>query len=113
METRAVAKHIRVSPRKVRQVTDTIRGKAVQEALEILKFTSSTAAEPVQKAVKSAAANAENNYGIDPDELYISQIMVDEGPTMKRIMPRARGMADRIFKRTSHITVVLEEREQT
>lgn len=111
MEARAVARYVRVSPRKARQVVDLIRGKSVGEALNVLQLVPRAAATPVEKVVKSAMANAENNYDMNPDELYISQIFVDEGPTMKRIRPRARGMADRIRKRTSHITVILAERE--
>ncbi len=111
MQARAVARYVRVSPRKARQVVDLIRGKSVGEALNVLRFVPRAAATPVEKVVRSAMANAENNYDMNPDELYISQIYVDEGPTMKRIRPRARGMADRIRKRTSHITVILAERE--
>lgn len=111
MESKAVAKHIRVSPRKARQVVDMIRGKSLGEALSILRFVPNKAATPVTKVVESAAANAENNFDMNRDDLYVAQIYVDEGPTMKRIRPRARGMADRIRKRTSHITVVLAERE--
>lgn len=111
MQARAVARYVRVSPRKARQVVDLIRGKSVGEALNVLQLVPRAAATPVEKVVKSAMANAENNYDMNPDELYISQIFVDEGPTMKRIRPRARGMADRIRKRTSHITVILAERE--
>lgn len=111
MESKATARHIRISPRKARQVVDMIRGKSLGEALNILQFVPNAAATPVTKVVKSAAANAENNYDMNPTDLYVSQIFVDEGPTQKRIRPRARGMADRIRKRTSHITVVLAERE--
>lgn len=111
MESRAVAKHIRISPRKARQVVDLVRGKSVGEALNILRFMPNKAATPIYKVVESAAANAENNFDMNRDDLYVSKIFVDEGPTMKRIRPRARGMADRIRKRTSHITVVLAERE--
>lgn len=111
MESRAIARHVRVSPRKARQVVDLIRGKSVGEALNVLQLVPRAAATPVEKVVKSAVANAENNYDMNPDELFISQIFVDQGPTMKRIRPRARGMADRIRKRTSHITVILAERE--
>ncbi len=111
MESRAVAKHVRISPRKARQVVDLVRGKPVGEALNILRFMPNKAATPVYKVVESAAANAENNFDMNRDDLYIAKIYVDEGPTWKRIRPRARGMADRIRKRTSHITVVLAERE--
>lgn len=112
MESRAVARHVRVSPRKARLVVDMIRGKSLGEALEILQYVPNRAARPVSKVVRSAAANAENNFNMDPDALYVAKIFVDEGPTWKRIRPRARGMADRIRKRTSHITVVLAEQEQ-
>jgi large subunit ribosomal protein L22 len=88
-----------------------VRGKPVGEALNILRFMPNKAATPVYKVVESAAANAENNFDMNRDDLYIAKIYVDEGPTWKRIRPRARGMADRIRKRTSHITVVLAERE--
>lgn len=111
MEAKAIARHIRISPRKARQVVDLIRGKDLQEALAILENTPKGASRIVSKVVRSAAANAENNLELDPDNLYVSKAYVDEGPTMKRIMPRARGSADRIRKRTSHITVVLAERE--
>ena len=98
-------------PRRARQVVDLVRGKPVGEALNILRFMPNKAATPVYKVVESAAANAENNFDMNRDDLYIAKIYVDEGPTWKRIRPRARGMADRIRKRTSHITVVLAERE--
>lgn len=111
MEAKAIARHIRISPRKARHVVDLIRGKDLQEALAILENTPKGASRIVSKVVRSAAANAENNLELDPDNLYVSKAYVDEGPTMKRIMPRARGSADRIRKRTSHITVVLAERE--
>lgn len=112
MEAKAIARHIRISPRKARQVVDLIRGKDLQEALAILELTPKGASRIVSKVVRSAAANAENNLELDPDTLYVSRAYVDQGPTMKRIMPRARGSADRIRKRTSHITVVLAEREK-
>jgi large subunit ribosomal protein L22 len=111
MESKAVAKFVRVSPRKARAVVDLIRGKSYPEALTILKFTPRRACALVEKVVRSAAANAKNNYDLDPQEMLVSEIYVDQGPTMKRILPRARGMADRIRKRTSHITVVLREKE--
>lgn|SRR5690625_716290 len=111
MESRASAKYVRISPRKARQVVDLIRGKSLGEALNILRFVPKAAATPVEKVVRSAAANAENNFDLNPEDLFVAKIYVDEGPTLKRIRPRARGMADRINKRTSHITVVLSERE--
>jgi len=105
---KASATHIRISPRKVRMVVDTVRGKSVSQALSILGFTRKKAALPVQKLLKSAVANAAENDGIsDVDTLVIDRIMVDEGPTLKRFMPRARGRATPIRKRTSHIRIVL------
>lgn len=112
MEARAVARHIRISPRKARQVIDLIRGKHVEEALAILKFTPKGASPIIEKVVRSAMANAENNYDMDVDSLYVAECYVDQGPTLKRIRPRARGMANRIRKRTSHITVILREKEE-
>ncbi|MCM8900382.1 50S ribosomal protein L22 [Caldicoprobacter algeriensis] len=109
MRPRAIARYIRMSPRKVRAVIDLIRGKTVNEALAILANTPRAAARPVMKVLKSAIANAENNMNMDQDNLYVAEIYADQGPTLKRIMPRARGMAYMIRKRTSHITVVLDE----
>ena len=109
---KASATHIRISPRKVRMVVDTVRGKSVSQALSILGFTRKKAALPVQKLLKSAMANAVENGGInDFETLVIDRIMVDEGPTLKRYMPRARGRATPIRKRTSHIRIILRERE--
>ena len=109
---KASATHIRISPRKVRMVVDTVRGKSVSQALSILGFTRKKAALPVQKLFKSAVANAVENGGInDVDTLVIDRIMVDEGPTLKRYMPRARGRATPIRKRTSHIRIMLRERD--
>jgi len=109
---KANATHIRISPRKVRMVVDTVRGKSVSQALSILGFTRKKAAVPVQKLLKSAVANAVENSGInDVETLVIDRIMVDEGPTLKRYMPRARGRATPIRKRTSHIRIILRERE--
>jgi len=112
MEARATARYVRMSPRKVRQVVDLIRNKDVDEALAILSMTPQAASSVIEKVVKSAMANAENNYDMDPDLLYVAECYVDQGPTLKRFRPRARGMADRIRKRTSHITVVLQEKEE-
>lgn len=111
MEARAVARHVRISPRKARQVVDLIRGKHLNEALAILELTPKKASQVVTKVVRSAAANAENNFDMNPDALFVSEAFVDQGPTMKRIRPRARGMANRIRKRTSHITVVVSEKD--
>lgn len=111
-KAKAIARHVRISPRKARQVIDLIRGKDAQEALTILRFTPKAASPIIAKVVRSAVANAENNFDMDVDSLYVSECYVDQGPTMKRIRPRARGMADRIRKRTSHITVILREKEE-
>lgn len=111
MEARAVARYLLISPRKARLVTRVIQGKPVGEALAMLRFTPKRAARIVEKVVKSAAANAENNHDMNRDELVIASAYVDEGPSLKRIMPRARGRADRYQKRMSHITVVVRERQ--
>ncbi len=105
MQTQAVLKHVRLSPQKGRLVADMVRGKKVDEALGILKFSNQRAAGLIRKVLESAIANAENNDGADIDELKVREIMIDQGPVMKRIMPRAKGRADRIVKRTSHITI--------
>ncbi|KUO63944.1 MAG: 50S ribosomal protein L22 [Gracilibacter sp. BRH_c7a] len=112
METKAIAKYVRISPRKVRQVVDLIRGKKVDEALAILKFTPKGSTDPVSKVLNSAVANAEHNLELSPDDLYVTKVYVDQGPTLKRIMPRAMGRADRIRKRTSHITVVVGDKKE-
>ncbi len=105
---RAVARHVRISPYKVRIVLDIIRGKGYREAVAILENTPKSASEPVRKVLMSAAANAENNLGYNKDNLYVAACYADQGPTLKRVMPRARGRAFRILKRTSHITIVLD-----
>ena len=105
MQTQAVLKFVRLSPQKGRLLADLVRGKKVDEALNTLKFSRQRAAGIICKVLESAIANAENNNGADIDELRVSEIFVDEGPVMKRIRPRAKGRADRILKRTSHITV--------
>lgn len=105
---RAVAKYLRFSAQKGRLVVDQIRGKSVLDAATALAFSERAAAREVMKALKSAVANAENNHGMRADELYVAAAFVDEGPTFKRWRPRARGRADRINKRTCHITVILE-----
>lgn len=111
MEARAVARYVRVSPRKARLVVDLIRGKSVPDAQAILKFTPRGAAEVVEKVLNSAVSNAEHQLRVKADDLVVARTYVDEGPTLKRIRPRAMGRAFRINKRTSHITVVLEQRE--
>ena len=110
MEAKAVAKYVRIAPRKVRVVMDLIRGKSVAEAFAILKFTPKVGAEAIEKVLKSAAANAENNFDMNVDNLYVSSCFVDQGPTMKRIHPRSRGQAFKILKRSSHITVAVDEK---
>ena len=110
MEAKAVAKYVRMSPSKVKPVVDLVRGKDLQEALTILKFTPGKAAEFVEKVVQSAAANAENNFEMDRDKLYVAEISANQGPTMKRWRAGAQGRAGKILKRSSHIGVVLKER---
>ena len=110
MEARAKHTFARISPQKCRLVVDQIRGLPVEKALETLVFSNKKAADLVRKVLESAIANAEHNEGADIDELYVSRTFVDEGPTMKRIRPRAKGRADRIIKRSSHITVMVAER---
>jgi large subunit ribosomal protein L22 len=107
----AIAKHnfARISPQKARLVADQIRGKSVDQALELLTFSNKKAAVLVKKVLESAIANAEHNEGADIDDLNVAKIFVDEGPIMKRIMPRAKGRADRILKRSCHITVVVAD----
>ena len=112
MEARAVARFQRVSPRKARLVVDLIRGKSVGEARTILKFSPRAAAEIVEKTLNSAVANAERNLHVKSDDLIVGATYVDEGPTLKRIQPRAMGRAFRINKRTSHITVIVKSREE-
>jgi large subunit ribosomal protein L22 len=107
---KAVARFVRVSPTKARRVIDLVRGKSVSEALDILRWAPQDASEPVAKVIASAAANAQNNNGLDPATLVVASVYADEGPTAKRIRPRAQGRAYRIRKRTSHITVVVESR---
>jgi large subunit ribosomal protein L22 len=112
MEAKAVAKNIGISPRKVRPVIDLVRGKKIDEALALLKFTPTPTAKAVAKVVKSAAANAENNLQLTPSDLKIVKIFADEARTTKRYRPVARGRANTIRKRASHITVIVAEEEQ-
>ncbi len=109
METRAIARYIRISPRKARLVARNIQGKPVEDALNILKFTPKKAAGLISKVLHSALANAEQNTSLDIDSLFVKHVRIDEGPTWKRIKPRAMGRANRILKRTSHITVIVDE----
>ena len=106
---RAVARYVHMSPTKVRRVVALVKGRPVQEALDILRFSPQAAAEPLFKVIASAAANAENNHQMDRDSLMVALATADEGPTLKRIRPRAQGRAYRIRKRTSHITVEVQE----
>lgn len=109
-EARAIAKNVRVTPRKVRLVIDLVRGLPVKQALGILDNLNRAASEPVAKLIKSAAANATNNFGMDEDALYIAQIYANDGLRMKRYLPRAKGSASGLVKRSSHITVVVKMR---
>ncbi|MBW2036052.1 MAG: 50S ribosomal protein L22 [Deltaproteobacteria bacterium] len=111
METRAIAKYVRISPTKVRKVAEAIKGKSVEDALSVLGFVPQRPARILGKVIRSALANAEQMGNIDVDDLSISRIVVDEGPSLKRFRPRAMGRAGRIIKRTSHITVTLAEKE--
>ncbi|MBV7294608.1 50S ribosomal protein L22 [Corynebacterium sp. TAE3-ERU12] len=108
---RATARFVRTSPMKARRVLDTIRGVTVDDALASLEYAPQAAADQIAKVVASAAANAENNFGMDPRSLVVSECWADEGPTMKRFRPRAQGRAFHIRKRTSHITVVVESQK--
>ncbi len=111
MQATAHARYIRISPRKVNIVNKLIRGKSVNDAKAILRVTNKAAAPVVLKLLNSAAANAENNHSMDVDSLYVSAAFANQGPTLKRIMIRARGSADRLLKRTSHVTITVAERE--
>ena len=110
-EASATLRYARISSRKVKIVADLIRGKSADEALAIVKFTPKAASEIIEKLLKSAIANAENNHGLAHQKLYVSEIYANQGPTLKRIRPAAKGSAVRIRKRTSHITIVLKERD--
>ncbi|HZU90840.1 MAG TPA: 50S ribosomal protein L22 [Stellaceae bacterium] len=112
MEVTASLKNIRVSPRKARLVVDTIRGKRVVDAIALLKFMPQKTAVDLERLMKSVAANAENNFDLDPEDLWIKAVYADEGPTYKRYKAKARGRVGRIRKRTCHLTVVAEDREE-
>ena len=112
MQAKAVAKTVRIAPRKARMVVDLIRGKQVGEAVAILKHTPKAVSPIVEKVLNSAIANAEHNYEMDAENLLIKEAYVDEGPTLKRFRPRAQGRASQINKRTSHITIVLSEKKE-
>ena len=109
MEAKATARYVRISSRKINYVIDLIRNKPVEEAVDILSFTPKAAAVPIKKVIESAAANAVENFDMEEEDLFISSIYVNEGPTMKRFKPRARGRAARIRKRTSHITAIVSD----
>lgn len=111
-QAKAVAKTVRIAPRKVRLVVDAIRGKSVADAISTLHFANRGAAEAVEKVLMSAIANAEHNYDLYAEDLYVKEAYVDEGPTLKRFRPRAQGAASAINKRTSHITIVVSEHEE-
>lgn len=112
MEAKAVARYIRISPRKVRIVINLIRGKNVHLALAILKHTPKAASEPIEKVLRSAMANATHNLELDETKLFVSEAYVDQAPTLKRFHPRQRGQAFSILKRSSHITVAVAERKE-
>jgi large subunit ribosomal protein L22 len=109
-EAKAVAKHIRIAPRKLRLVVDLIRGKGVGEAVAILRNTPRAGSPVVEKVLRSAVANAENNFDMDATRLYVSKVFVDEGTTLKRFHPRSQGRAFSILKRSSHVTVIVSEK---
>lgn len=109
METKAVAKYVRLSAQKARLVAENVKGMPVEDAINLLRFTPKKAAKLINKVLNSAVANAEQLPGVDIDNLVVKQVLVNEGPTLKRIRPRAMGRANRILKRTSHITVVVAE----
>ena len=111
MEAKASLRHARISPRQVQIVLDLIRNKPADQAMAILRHTPKAACEPLSKLLKSAMANAENNFNMDRDSLYVSECYVTPGPTMKRIRPRAQGRAFRVLKRTSHVFITVKERE--
>lgn len=111
MEAKAYLKHVRISPRKFVPVLDLIRNQPADIAMAILKNTNKAASEPLEKLLKSAMANAENNFGMDKNNLYVSECFVCPGPTLKRIRPRAQGRAFRVLKRTSHVTLAVKEKE--
>ena len=106
-QAKAVARYVRIAPRKVRVAMDLIRGKSVREALAILRYTPKVASGVIEKVLKSAVANAEHNYDMNGDDLYVASCYVDQGPTLKRIHPRSRGQAFKILKRSSHVTVIV------
>ena len=111
IEIHATAKNVRMTPRKVRLVGAAVKGKPLAQAMAMLRFMPQRAATPILKAVKSAAANAENNFDLDPGDLYVVRVIADEGRTLRRFRPKARGRVGAILKRSTHITVVVQEKE--
>lgn len=111
MEAKAIARYVRLTPRKARLVADLVRGKSALQALDILTFTNKKAAVVLKKTLASAIANATNNFNMNEENLYVAKVMVDEGPILKRVMPRAMGRADIIHKKTAHVTVVVAEKK--
>lgn len=111
MEAKAIARYVRLTPRKARLVADLVRGKSALQALDILTFTNKKAAVVIKKTLASAIANATNNFNMNEENLYVAKVMVDEGPILKRVMPRAMGRADIIHKKTAHVTVVVAEKK--
>lgn len=109
MQAKAINRYVRISPQKVRPVIDLVRGAPVEKALSILQYMPQKAAREVARTIKSAAANAENNFDMEPSDLVVKTIFADEGPSLKRYMPRARGSVNRIRKRTTHITVIVDD----
>jgi large subunit ribosomal protein L22 len=111
MEARAIAKYIDISPRKVRLIVDAVRGRPVKQALAMLEYMPQKGARHVRKVIQSAVANAENNYSMDVESLYVSSIFVNEGPTQRRFRPRAHGRVSPLLKRSSHVTAIVAEKE--
>jgi len=111
VEAKAIARYVRLTPRKARLVADLVRGKSALQALDILTFTNKKAAVVLKKTLASAIANATNNFNMNEENLYVAKVMVDEGPILKRVMPRAMGRADIIHKKTAHVTVVVAEKK--
>lgn len=111
MQAKAINRQVRISPQKVRPVMDVVRGTSVERALAILQYMPHKAAREIARTIKSAAANAENNFDMEPDSLVVKTIYADEGSSFKRYMPRARGSVNRIRKRTTHITVIVDDGE--
>jgi len=111
VEAKAIARYVRLTPRKARLVADLVRGKSALQALDILTFTNKKAAVVLKKTLASAIANATNNFNMNEENLYVAKVMVDEGPILKRVMPRAMGRADIIHKKTAHVTIVVAEKK--